>query len=610
MTITVGFMPRFMMRAGLLLAMVFGLTTTGLVFAEGVMLYLIMGVAFLVAMLGLWIIMRVHAEELDSLASLVTDVRLGSQTREPHSDTTGLREAEDALISMNKELKHAAEEHARLNTEHARELQRITAEQEASEAAYQAKLAPQEKSLKSMYEISLDMSGDSESLGFLATERVKNALLLLEQANFLQTTLEEVTHSISAVEQLAGESTNMSQSSLKDAHEGNTLVRQAVKGIEEVTEAASGLSIVLQSLNTQADAIGDIIGMINDIADQTNLLALNAAIEAARAGESGRGFAVVADEVRKLAEKTMGSTQQVREVVNTIRALADKASRSMQDTGQRIGECSRQSMVAGESIERIMAQTEGMTKRMEHIAGATLSLATRTADITHAQDVVNNVATNAKEGALRAVDSITKVVGKNRSLLDLIKGMRGVKTDPSKIPSDKGKMRGILPSIMRQFILETYGVKTLGEIMNMMGNPDLLPSETFPNSIMHLMVGEICRHTGDSERTLYFKFARFTCKSFQEMYGQFLTAKNLKEFYLNLDVIHTRLTAIIPGIVPPHFKFVDEGKTLHITYESDRALFDYFEGILIAMAETFKESVHISMQRLDNRRARASVTFN
>ena len=53
-----------------------------------------------------------------------------------------------------------------------------------------------------------------------------------------------------------------------------------------------------------ADKIGDVVGLITNIAGQTNLLALNATIEAARAGDAGKGFAVVASEVKNLASQT------------------------------------------------------------------------------------------------------------------------------------------------------------------------------------------------------------------------------------------------------------------------------------------------------------------
>src|SRR5437762_1148616 len=65
----------------------------------------------------------------------------------------------------------------------------------------------------------------------------------------------------------------------------------------------------VQGLVTTASRIGEVVGLINDIAGQTNLLALNATIEAARAGQAGKGIAVVASEVKSLATQTAKATE-------------------------------------------------------------------------------------------------------------------------------------------------------------------------------------------------------------------------------------------------------------------------------------------------------------
>ena len=64
----------------------------------------------------------------------------------------------------------------------------------------------------------------------------------------------------------------------------------ANKTAQEVQVNVTKSATLIKDLDNKSLQIGEIIGVITNIADQTNLLALNAAIEAARAGEHGQGF--------------------------------------------------------------------------------------------------------------------------------------------------------------------------------------------------------------------------------------------------------------------------------------------------------------------------------
>jgi methyl-accepting chemotaxis protein len=85
----------------------------------------------------------------------------------------------------------------------------------------------------------------------------------------------------------------------------------ADRGGQVVSQAVEAMAHIEQS----SRKIGDIIGVIDEIARQTNLLALNAAVEAARAGEAGRGFAVVASEVRSLAQRSSQAAKDIKDLI-------------------------------------------------------------------------------------------------------------------------------------------------------------------------------------------------------------------------------------------------------------------------------------------------------
>ncbi len=133
---------------------------------------------------------------------------------------------------------------------------------------------------------------------------------------------------------------------------------QAAAAATQASVALSG-GIVGEAMSAMADIeasaekIGQIIGVIDEIAFQTNLLALNAGIEAARAGDSGRGFAVVAQEVRALAQRSADAAREIKQLVTGTKAQVEAGVEHVHRTQDAIGNIVRQVEGINEAITGI-----------------------------------------------------------------------------------------------------------------------------------------------------------------------------------------------------------------------------------------------------------------
>lgn len=73
---------------------------------------------------------------------------------------------------------------------------------------------------------------------------------------------------------------------------------------KETSCSYTQVSQEIVSLDTQMNAILDLVANISDVAERIHVLSINASIEAARAGIHGKGFKVIADEVQRLSRET------------------------------------------------------------------------------------------------------------------------------------------------------------------------------------------------------------------------------------------------------------------------------------------------------------------
>ncbi|AKT44141.1 uncharacterized protein CMC5_083810 [Chondromyces crocatus] len=166
-------------------------------------------------------------------------------------------------------------------------------------------------------------------------------------------TVEEVTQTAQQVADRAKAVALASQRSLEVSTSGQRAVERSVSSMDQVNTQVTSISERILVLSDQAQAVGQIITTVNELAEQSNLLALNASIEAARAGEHGRSFAVVAQEVRRLAEQSKDATSKVRSILGEIQRSTNAAVLATEEGTKTVASAVQAARTAGDRIKQL-----------------------------------------------------------------------------------------------------------------------------------------------------------------------------------------------------------------------------------------------------------------
>ncbi|WP_290917653.1 methyl-accepting chemotaxis protein [Halodesulfovibrio sp.] len=263
----------------------------------------------------------------------------------------------------------------------------------------------------------LNLSGQVEQIGVgarLQITRLKEATDIVEDMN---TVLNESAS-------YAEDAVKNAQSAKTKAEQGSKVMNQTAEAMLRVQTLSNELKESMHEFGAQTAGIGNLIGVISEIADQTNLLALNAAIEAARAGDSGRGFAVVADEVRKLAERTMDATSTVNKSIDTIR---NQITGNINNTNAAVEAVAKSTLLveaSSEALNEITALSTSMGEHIERIAQFSRTHSDQQATILKSVNAINHVATETGEGMGQSEQAVKALAENSSELNKLISTLR------------------------------------------------------------------------------------------------------------------------------------------------------------------------------------------
>ncbi|WP_447908886.1 methyl-accepting chemotaxis protein [Brevundimonas bullata] len=172
-----------------------------------------------------------------------------------------------------------------------------------------------------------------------------------QQAASLEETaaaLDQITATVNKTADGARQASGVVQQARGDAETSGNVVRDAVAAMNAIERSST--------------EIGNIIGVIDEIAFQTNLLALNAGVEAARAGDAGRGFAVVASEVRALAQRSAEAAKEIKTLISA--------------SGQQVGAGVNLVGQTGQALQRIVSRVAEIDGLVSEISASAQEQAT------------------------------------------------------------------------------------------------------------------------------------------------------------------------------------------------------------------------------------------
>jgi methyl-accepting chemotaxis protein len=379
---------------------------TGLVRSSFLGIVIVLGVMVVLVLAVVWLMVLAVARPVSAMTAVMN--RLAQQDTDVAVIGVGRRDEIGAMAGAVQVFKENAIERIKLGAEAAAFQKNLDQKLRGTEAAFE--LAGRDQQAV--------VDGITAALSRLArgdlTVRFSQQVATTYQAlkddfnaavETLQTAMQAIAATTQGVRSGAGEITSASDDLSRRTEQQAASLEQTAAALDEITaavrktaEGATAASAVvgqarqdaersgivvrdtiaaMSGIETSSRQIGNIIGVIDEIAFQTNLLALNAGVEAARAGEAGRGFAVVATEVRALAQRSADAAKEIKGLISASGGQVESGVRLVGETGK--------------SLDRIVEQVKRLNGLVTDIAASAQEQATGLNEVNTAVNQMDQV---------------------------------------------------------------------------------------------------------------------------------------------------------------------------------------------------------------------------
>ena len=188
------------------------------------------------------------------------------------------------------------------------------------------------------------------------------------EVEFAARELAAAAQALELIAERARSSNEAAARAVEAAGEAMRTVDGTVQGIAQSRALIRETEKRIKRLGERSQEVGQVVGIIGDIAERTGILALNASMQAAAAGPAGRSFAVVADEVKRLSESARAATVEIGELVGAIQTETGDTTVAMNQAIARIVQVSRLAEDAGGGMLRTREETDALAATVRDIA--------------------------------------------------------------------------------------------------------------------------------------------------------------------------------------------------------------------------------------------------